>query len=61
MARDPIVAEVRRIRDEIAKEHGYDLKAIVRALQRQESESGRALVRLPAKRIMGDESERKAG
>ena len=34
MARDPIVEEVRKIRESLASEHGYDLDAIVRALQR---------------------------
>lgn len=60
MARDPIVAEVRRIRDALAKEHGYDVKAIVLALQRQEAESGRKLVALPARRLPQEAEERKA-
>jgi hypothetical protein len=61
MARDPIVEEVRRIRDEIAKEYGYDVKAIVLALQRQEAESGRQLVALPARRLLQEPADRKAG
>lgn len=61
MARDPIVEEVRRIRDAIALEHGYDIKEIVQALQRQEAESGRQLVALPAKRVPKDQAERKTG
>ncbi len=32
MTRDPIVDEVRAIRDEIAKRLGYDMGAIVRVL-----------------------------
>jgi hypothetical protein len=61
MARDPIVEEVRRIRDAIAKEHGYDIRAIVSTFQRQEAESGRALVALPAKRLSPGHVERKVG
>ena len=61
MARDPIVEEVRRIRDALAKEYGYDVKAIVLALQRQEVESGRQLVALPAKRLPQKPAERKTG
>ena len=30
MIRDPIVEEVRAIRDELAKRHNYDIDAIVR-------------------------------
>ena len=51
MAHDPIIEEVRRIREEIAREHGCDVKAIVRALQQDESKSGREFVTLPPKRI----------
>ena len=61
MARDPIVEEVRRIRDAIAKENDYDIKAIVRALQREEVESGRQLVSLPAKRLPQGQTGRNAG
>lgn len=61
MARDPIVEEVRRIRGALAKEYGYDVKAIVLALQGQEAESGRKLVPLPARRLPQEASERKAG
>jgi len=60
MARDPIVEEVRRIREAIAREHGNDIQAIVRALQRQEAESGRELVALPPKPAPRDQTERKA-
>jgi len=35
--RDPIVETVRAIRDEIAREHNYDLKSIFRMLRRSES------------------------
>ena len=38
---DPIVAEVRRIRGDIAAEHGYDLRAMFEAARRREAASGR--------------------
>ncbi|HEU0074441.1 MAG TPA: hypothetical protein VFS30_10545 [Dehalococcoidia bacterium] len=41
MSRDPIVDEVRAIRDAIAKEHDYDLEAIFKMLQEAEAKSGR--------------------
>ena len=39
MTQDPILEEVRAIRDAFAKEHDYDVKAFVAALQREEAES----------------------
>lgn len=38
--RDEIIEEVWRIKDEIAKEHGNDLAAIVAYLQRREEQEG---------------------
>jgi hypothetical protein len=61
MFRDPIVEEVRAIREAFAKEHGYDVKAIVRALQREEAESGRRVVSLPPKRLPRKQRARKVG
>ena len=61
MTRDPIVEEVRAIREAFAREHGYDVKAIVQALQREEQESGRRLVSLPPKRTPKQQRESKAG
>ena len=61
MFRDPIVEEVRAIREAFAKEHGYDVKAIVRALQREEAESGRRVTSLSPKRVPRKQRERKAG
>ena len=51
MARDEIVEEIRRIRDTLAKTHGYDVKKFVRAIQRDEVKHGRKLVTLPPRRI----------
>lgn len=47
--RDPIVEEVRRIRDEYAKRFDYDLKAIVADLRRKEDAHGEQLVSFPPK------------
>ncbi len=51
MARDAVVEETRRIRDRLAKAHGYDVKKIAHALQQEEAKSGRPVVTLPAKRL----------
>ena len=51
MTRDIVVAETRRIRDRLAKAHGYDVRKIARALQLEEVKSGRKLVKRPAKKL----------
>ncbi len=61
MPRDLIVEEVRAIREAFAKEHGYSVKAIVRALQKEQAESGRRLVSLAPKRLPKKQPERRAG
>ena len=48
---DPIVEEVRQARAEHAERFGYDLKAIFADIRKQQQESGRDYVSLPAKRI----------
>ena len=58
---DPIVAEVRAIRDELAAECGYDLKEIFRRLRQQQAGSGRTYVRYPARRIVTTEDRRASG
>jgi hypothetical protein len=47
MKRDPIVDEVRAIRDEIAREHGYDLDSIFQMFRKLEATSGREHVSPP--------------
>ena len=54
----PIVAEVGAIRDELARQCGYDLKEIVRQLRQQQASSRRKYVRYPARRIVPTENER---
>jgi len=61
MVHDPIVEEVRAIREAIAKEHGNDVTAIVLALQRRQAESGRKLVSFPPRRVAEKQRQRKAG
>ena len=51
MWRDPIVEEVRAIRDAYAKQFDYDIEAIYRDLKRQETKSDRGFISLPPKRI----------
>ena len=50
MIDDPIVDEVRKIRDEYARSFNYDLDAICRDLQQKQMQSGRKLVSFPPKR-----------
>ncbi len=47
MRNDPIVAEVRKVREAHAAEHDYDLEAIYRDLKAKEQASGRQFVRYP--------------
>ena len=60
MENDPIIEEIRQIRDEFAKLHGYDIDAIVQALQDESAKHGRRLVTLPP-RSLDDEDFRDAG
>jgi hypothetical protein len=49
---DPIVEEVRKIRDEHAARFNYDIDAIFEDLKRREKESGQPVVTLQPKRIV---------
>ncbi len=51
MIPDPIVEEVRAIRDEIAKECGYDVDAIFQHLRRIEATSSAPHVSLSPRRL----------
>lgn len=51
MRADPIVEEVRRVREAYAAKFNYDLNAIFQDLKRQEQESGRTFVTFPPRRI----------
>ena len=50
MRADPIVDEVRRVREEHAARFGHDLERIFRDLKDQEARSGRRVVSLPPRR-----------
>jgi hypothetical protein len=49
--RDPIVEEVRKHREALAREHGNDLEALVAALERDDSLKDAPTVSLPPKPI----------
>ena len=51
MSRDPIVAEVRAIRDKLAAECGYDVKEIFRRARKRQAESGLEYVRYAPRRV----------
>ena len=51
MSRDPIVDEMRAIRDEYAKRFDYDLDAIFEHIKKQEAGSDRQFVTRSPKRI----------
>ena len=59
MSRDPIVGEVRAIRQGIAREHNYDLDSIFRMLRKHES-SESPHVKLQPKRLRVREEHRKS-
>ena len=58
MKNDPIVAEVRAIRDELAAQCGYDIKEIFRKLREQQAKSGLKYVCYPARRVAPAEDVR---
>ena len=47
---DPVITEVRAIRDEYAARFGYDVGKIFRDLRDRQNASGRKYVRYPARR-----------
>ena len=50
MKEDPIVVEVRKIREAHAAQFNYDLTAIYRDLKQQEKASGQVFVSFPPRR-----------
>lgn len=57
MWKDPIVEEVRQIRDEYAARFNYDLDAIFQDLKEREAESEERVVRLQRKPGDSEETE----
>jgi hypothetical protein len=52
MTNDPIVAEVRRVREDLAAKHGFDLKAILAASKKRQSRSKHKVVSfVPKKKL----------
>lgn len=60
MKADPIVEEVRTIRDDFARRHNYDIDAIVQALRDAAARRGHAMVSLPPRTVDVDEKPEKA-
>jgi len=58
---DPIVEEVRRVRDDHAARFHYDLDAIFRDIKEQEKKSGRKFVSFPPRRIEPSQAPTPAG
>jgi len=50
MQRDPIVEEVRRIKEEHAARYNYDIRAMGKALQEEQKRDGRHVVSPPPRR-----------
>jgi len=50
MAKDPIVDEVRRVREEEAAKHGFDVKAILVASKRRQRRSRHKVVSFAPKK-----------
>jgi len=48
---DPIVDEVRAIRDAIVKECNYDIETLAQLLKAHEAQSGRKTVRRPSRPV----------
>ena len=51
MVPDPIVEEIKRIREEYAARFNYDLEAIVRDVQRRQEDGNYQVVSRPPRRI----------
>ena len=55
--RDPIIAEVRAVRDRLAARADYDVGALFRRVREMQDESGREYVSYPARRIAESSDE----
>ncbi len=53
MSSDPVVAEIRRIREELAAQFNYDLDAIIEDARRRYLSDNRKVIRLPPRRPEG--------
>ena len=57
MTEDPIVGQVRAVREAFAAAHGYDIRAMVATLRAQTAASGRDVVQADTKSISSDEPQ----
>ena len=57
--RDPIVEEVRRHREAVARERGNDVGGIIAAFQREDAATGVVTVSFPPKRLVKRATRRK--
>jgi len=55
MFEDPIVEEVRRIKEAHAARYNYDIRAMAKALREQQQRSGHKVVSLPRRRVQAQE------
>ena len=55
---DPIIDELRAVRDKHAARFNYDVEAIFREIQAQQEASGREYVRLPPRPVVSAEEDR---
>jgi hypothetical protein len=53
---DPIVAEVRRIKDRLAARHGYNAEAMLRDAMRRQNRQGRKVVTLAKRPVSKTQS-----
>jgi hypothetical protein len=51
MWKDPIVEEIHKIRDRIAAEHNYDVRALIKHYQQKERERGHKTVPRAIRRV----------
>ena len=56
---DPIIGDIRAVRDKHAARFGYDVKAIFTDIQARQAASGRRCVRYPARRVALDTEDRR--
>jgi len=49
--KDPIIAEIRRVRETYAEKFNYDVYAMLHDLKERQTKSGRKVVLLPPKRL----------
>jgi hypothetical protein len=50
MSKDPIVDEVRRVREDLAAKYGFDVRAILAASKKRQDRSNRKIVSLVPKK-----------